>query len=394
MGGDSHGWGLIGTKALWHNRSKIKTVFGTDVRSGAVVRVSLDTNANTLSYSLVSPGAEPRLEGRSKKKKSSGEWGLAFSNISPGVTLYPAVALYQKGDTVRISRGGKLPAAPCAVGSPPMQTESPLFKKADATLVTEERPPSAHFIAYSAHVLERFRLGSLFAGRRDRSDGIHSQGDNDWLVSCAWPDVVTLVRHPLVTHVLPSLLACMALRGGMLPLQSSQLLPSVCGALNTADGMFRQAQSADILLELSTHVGGTWDVWKGPPCEETYQCSVEQHHEVEVEKAVYSLRGSKNENGNTPFEGVTGSVHGNIIRLLETTPSGECLMSLRASEPAADGSLTLAGKYKQLDSESTSGAVIVSLSQGTNFAKTSTASSRPLLLLEVLLSFVASKFSR
>ena len=41
MGCDSHGWGFLANKAVWHGKSKLKT-YGELFRTGDTVTVSLD----------------------------------------------------------------------------------------------------------------------------------------------------------------------------------------------------------------------------------------------------------------------------------------------------------------------------------------------------------------
>ncbi|CAM9546342.1 unnamed protein product [Chrysoparadoxa australica] len=42
VGGDKHGWGLIGTRALWHNKSKVRGDYGDGYSTGSLVHVCLD----------------------------------------------------------------------------------------------------------------------------------------------------------------------------------------------------------------------------------------------------------------------------------------------------------------------------------------------------------------
>jgi hypothetical protein len=65
VGGDRHGWGMIGTKALWHNRSKIRGDYGEGFGSRCVVRVRLDTDRGTLSLG----------------QGNSADWGVAFEKL-------------------------------------------------------------------------------------------------------------------------------------------------------------------------------------------------------------------------------------------------------------------------------------------------------------------------
>lgn len=88
IGGDNHGWGMIGTKALWHGHQKVRAGYGQDVNTGMLVLVSLDTNRGTLSFGNATTGRD---------------WGVAFQNVQAREDLYPAVALYQKDDEAEIA---------------------------------------------------------------------------------------------------------------------------------------------------------------------------------------------------------------------------------------------------------------------------------------------------
>ncbi|CAM9219760.1 unnamed protein product [Ectocarpus fasciculatus] len=89
IGSDRHGWGFIGTPSLWHDHGKVTSDYGVKIAAGSVVHVTLDTDKKTLSYVI-----------------SGTDWGVAFENL-PDKILYPAVSLYQLGDSVSItSRSG------------------------------------------------------------------------------------------------------------------------------------------------------------------------------------------------------------------------------------------------------------------------------------------------
>jgi hypothetical protein len=85
VGGDQYGWGLIGTRTLWHNRSKTKTSFGEGFSARSIVYIRYNSDTGQLFYS----------------KNLRGSWALAFENI-PKVSIYPAVSLYQKDDSVSL----------------------------------------------------------------------------------------------------------------------------------------------------------------------------------------------------------------------------------------------------------------------------------------------------
>jgi hypothetical protein len=82
LGGDSHGYGFIGEQALYHNREKVK-IFGESFGAGDVIRVTVDFNAGTLSFS-----------------KNGHLLGVAFDKIFG--EFYPAVAFYNVGQEIEI----------------------------------------------------------------------------------------------------------------------------------------------------------------------------------------------------------------------------------------------------------------------------------------------------
>lgn len=85
VGGDRQGWGLIGTRALWHNRSKVRGDYGDGFSTGSVVRVRLNTDSGALSFGV-----------------DDSDWGIAFDGLTQHGTLYPAIGLYQRDDQVTI----------------------------------------------------------------------------------------------------------------------------------------------------------------------------------------------------------------------------------------------------------------------------------------------------
>jgi len=117
VGGDKHGWGVIGTQALWHDRKKIRGDYGGTFRSGAIVIVTLDTDAGTLAFGVWNDPTNTPHDGSSSNDRvnltSSGrsagwkqsigsvdDWGIAFEGLPLDTKLYPAVGLYQRDDRV------------------------------------------------------------------------------------------------------------------------------------------------------------------------------------------------------------------------------------------------------------------------------------------------------
>lgn len=109
VGGDSYGWGLIGTQALWHDRTKLRGDYGSAFRTGAVVVITLDTNVGTLSFGLWKEGSSASdathaplstqslmgsplrapVQGQAGGGPYVEDWGIAFEGLPLDVKLYP-----------------------------------------------------------------------------------------------------------------------------------------------------------------------------------------------------------------------------------------------------------------------------------------------------------------
>ena len=85
VGCDRHGWGLIGTKALWHNKQKVLSNYGSGFQGKSLVSVRYDSDQHTLSYF-----------------NAAREWGVAFSDLPTNKNMYPAVSVFQQDDVVNI----------------------------------------------------------------------------------------------------------------------------------------------------------------------------------------------------------------------------------------------------------------------------------------------------
>lgn len=104
LGGDEHGWGFIGDRALYHGRSKLKA-YGQRFAEGDRIGVTLDLDVGTLSFS-----------------KNGVDLGLAFTGISG--ELYAAVGFYNNNQRVSLSphtflcpgAGVTVPGCPGSVG--------------------------------------------------------------------------------------------------------------------------------------------------------------------------------------------------------------------------------------------------------------------------------------
>lgn len=93
VGKNSKGWGWIGCKALWHSGRAVTQGFGSRLRTGDVVTVTLDLIARTLSI-----------------RKNGVDFGTAFRNLPPG-RYYPAFSMYNRGDAFTLLNGTKASAS-------------------------------------------------------------------------------------------------------------------------------------------------------------------------------------------------------------------------------------------------------------------------------------------
>jgi len=85
LGNDKFGWGYIGNRGVWHNKHKVKT-YGKDFRTGYTVTVTVDMDEGSISFAV-----------------NGEDLGVAFGEDLKGKELFPAFALYQKGDRFTIS---------------------------------------------------------------------------------------------------------------------------------------------------------------------------------------------------------------------------------------------------------------------------------------------------
>ena len=84
VGSDRFGWGIIGTRALWHGRAKITSDFGSGFGNQSVVYMRLDTDGGKLS---ISTDSDP-------------VWHVAFEQLPSDAELFPAVSLYHREDKI------------------------------------------------------------------------------------------------------------------------------------------------------------------------------------------------------------------------------------------------------------------------------------------------------
>jgi hypothetical protein len=167
---DRFGWGIIGTRGLWHGRAKVASDFGSGFGNQSVVRLRLDTDQGTLSIST-----------------SDFLWAVAFENL-PGVDLYPAVSLYHREDCISLvpteASSTPTPAAPAPVA----HVEIPSIKESAVSPVTADAITS--FVRYSQ------TLCSHVDYLLKTAEGLSSASDR-----------AAVLSHPFIGLLLPSVAA-------------------------------------------------------------------------------------------------------------------------------------------------------------------------------------------
>ena len=113
LGGDEHGWGFLGDRALYHDRNKART-YGRRFGVHDVIGCELNCDEGTLSFSL-----------------NGSPLGIAFRNLT-GV-LYPAVSFYNHGQKVTLIQQ---PAADLV-----KQADASHYKDDDTALAFPPMPP-------------------------------------------------------------------------------------------------------------------------------------------------------------------------------------------------------------------------------------------------------------
>eukprot|EP01041_Mallomonas_annulata_P001744 gene1744-3367_t len=86
VGGDKYGWGMIATRSLWHNQTKVRSDYGGVYNQSIIITVILDTDNRKLSFST----------------ESHGSWGVAFDTLPRDQMLYPAVSVYYRDDQITL----------------------------------------------------------------------------------------------------------------------------------------------------------------------------------------------------------------------------------------------------------------------------------------------------
>ena len=101
IGGDSYGWGFIGTRSLWHDKKKIAE-FGPSFGTDSVVNLRFNSDTGTLYINVGSSTTGGGTGGLSAAAGAgSRDWEVVKSSLPP-VPLFPAVSMHHKDDSISI----------------------------------------------------------------------------------------------------------------------------------------------------------------------------------------------------------------------------------------------------------------------------------------------------
>ena len=335
VGGDRHGWGLIGTRALWHNRSKVRGDFGDGFTTGSVVNIRLNTDSGALSFGV-----------------DDSDWGVAFDGLTQCGTLYPAVGLYQRDDQVTI-----LP-----VSQKRGKNELPKSMELDTgrNIATDPLPLAlTSFLRYSFSLFE------------ECCKIVDDYGNTE---------AIDAVTNPLIVGLLPALLSSLCL------LRTSNGLPSVL-AMQLLPWGIRFAKKADYVTRklncsgLRVPVCGEWELKSmaaGSIPAQQYRLTVKQNDEGHI---------TGSSSGSFSAVSFEGAVKGTKIRFLETwRQGGTCLVEGRLR---ADGSAFF-GIYEDTKSH-TCGCIVGNKLQQNESARAKDV--QTLVVLEMLSALLIGKYS-
>lgn len=325
VGADKYGWGLIGTRDLWHNRHKVKSKYGEGFTTKSVVYVKYDSDNNTISFSV----------------GSKTNWEVAFADI-PKVTIFPAVSLYQRDDRMTlVTVDTSIDVA--------IDSTADLSSSYDKS--TGGHPSFARVAPSMAYALAIF-------------DAVERILDN--AEKCSdWAQQSVVLSHPFVTVLLPSLTAAIvAIKANsqVSAYVAIQLLPHLT-MLTKRLSYLHDSRNADNLAVSECgfmgDISGDWQIDSAAAGNniqaQKYFVSLETHpsggsegHHTSDRK-YQSVKLSGHGRGNTTSVSIAGTVYGTRIRFLETwNMSGKCLIDCRLS---LDGN-SFSGKFKDMKSGS------------------------------------------
>ena len=327
VGVDRGGWGLIGTRSLWHNKSKIVADYGNGFGTGSVLTVRLDTDKGNLSFHT-----------------QDSDWGIAFENI-PKLTIYPAFSLHEKDDQISVLYCAK-------VDTQESNAVDVVDSVGEELLSTDIR----HFI--EANFIQ-YMLSILYV-----VDGLISQAVtllND-PIKC-----YEVLSHPILCMYFPSFTAYLS-SNFFQPMHLSrfafQLLPFLTVVSKRLSGLYDRLNKVlpifDVGEEFTSYIEGIWLFRSSSTSSQSFRPSeyavrfspsltdqraysndVDGDFKSSPSSAVNKVIGSGQKNGQTVS--VSGSQYGTRLKLFETWNSSDyCVVEGRLS---LCGSF-LAGRFK------------------------------------------------
>ncbi len=168
VGGDAHSWGLSSQSQVWHKRGKqgYGSSFDRRFTPGTTVRVTVNTVTGDVTFGSM---------GRS--------WGVTISNAGQDSNgrmreLFPAVALYSKGDEVRLRAVQDTPA----VASTRMSMTSDMLKLSKSSIYSFGSP-YMHYDSFSHPIWIKGRYHTPKRAQSAGSSGVGEAkgGDQPWL---------------------------------------------------------------------------------------------------------------------------------------------------------------------------------------------------------------------
>ena len=322
VGGDAHGWGIIGVKAAWHNERKVKSITGPEFASDSVVRLRLDTSKMTLQYCVSHYIQDDR-----------NDWVLVFDKL-PMVTFHPAVSMHHREDKLTLLYTKTVFSAMRIASGDSLKKKGLLDDSIEA---------QSHFIGYFQQVC------SVVDNILNAAETSQKNGTN----------VNAILSHPFFGAILPSL-SCAILTVDYVEqlfvgYQAIQLIPymlQVIRKLSAAYDMYAKDHGDDepdfILTNkyasVIADISGSW-IFKSStsssrmPAQE-YKVKFDQVFDVEQIKSNNSLAVKINGNGKGSVSSVSisGTKYGTRLKLLETWAKngGTCVL---------DGRLSLCGCF-------------------------------------------------
>nr|CCA19532.1 HECT E3 ubiquitin ligase putative [Albugo laibachii Nc14] len=288
VGGDRQGWGLIGTRALWHNRSKVRGDYGDGYSTGSTVRVRLNTDSGALSFGL-----------------DDSDWGIAFDGLTQHGTLYPAIGLYQRDDQVTIL---------------PVQS---IHVKSDAEISLSNRPNSvsvpAVLVPFVHHTSMLMESCCLVMNSVTRAAGSREE-------------IERTIKNPLLGSLLAPLTASLTLvrtYHGLSATIALHMIPWTICCMQSLEAVIRVARESfdsrcSLETELQLNVEGEWELKSMA----TGSIPAQQYHLALTQSDPGIITGR----GNGSFASVTlnGAVRGTKVCFIETwRQSGTCFVEGR-----------------------------------------------------------------